>query len=328
LAARAAFFDTLRAFCASLASKVEAMWDATEVWADIRPKSQERPRAAELHRAIAALAARQHGVVSRRELLLLGFEPGAITRLIGAGRLHPIQRGVYAVGHRLTSRKGRWMAAVLAGGGNAVLSHFSAAELWRLLKPAGRLPEVTIRESRRSRPGLRFHSSPLPADEVGRRDGIPVTVTARTLLDIAPGLTAVRLKSAVDAAEGRQLGGELSLADLLDRYPRRAGTAAIRRVLADGRIGLDVPREELELRFADVGGRWLEVDCAWRSARLVVELDSRAHHENSTAFEADRERDQALIAAGWRVMRVTWRQLHDASARIARDIEMALGTVS
>jgi hypothetical protein len=321
------------------------MWDATEVWADIRPKSQERPRAAELHRAIAALAARQHGVVSRRELLLLGFEPGAITRLIGAGRLHPIQRGVYAVGHRLTSRKGRWMAAVLAGGGNAVLSHFSAAELWRLLKPAGRLPEVTIRGSRRSRPGLRFHSSPLPADEVGRRDGIPVTVTARTLLDIAPGLTAVRLKSAVDVAEGRQLGGELSLADLLDRYPRRAGTAAIRRVLADGRIGLDVPREELELRFAelieryglpapaangiiDVGGRWLEVDCAWRSARLVVELDSRAHHENSTAFEADRERDQALIAAGWRVMRVTWRQLHDASARIARDIEMALGTVS
>jgi hypothetical protein len=237
------------------------------------------------------------------------------------------------------------MAAVLAGGEGAVLSHRSAAELWGLLKPAGGHPEVTVRAKRGSRPNLHVHVSSLPADEVGHHAGIPVTGVARTLLDLAPSLTPVRLKSVIDAAENRRLGGSLSLPELLDRHPRRPGSPAIARILAERRIGLDVPHEELELRFAELIDRYglpqpevnailtarggnLEVDCAWRSARLVVELDSRKHHSDPSAFENDRRRDQALIAVGWRVMRVTWRQLIDEPARLARDLGRALGTLS
>ncbi len=264
---------------------------------------------------------------------------------IADGRLHPIHRGVYAVGHPLTSREGRWIAGVLAGGERAVLSHCSAGALWRLLKVMGSRVEVTVGSWRRSRAGLRFHCSPLRADEVTHRDGIPVTSVARTLLDIAPTLTPVRLKSAIDAADNQHLSGPLSLAALLERYPRRAGSAALKRIIAEGRVGIDVPREEFELRFAefverfglpmpavnglvDVSDGWREVDCVWREARLVVELDSRRHHDNSSAFEADRERDQALIAAGWRVMRVTWKQLHERPERIARALGQALATLS
>jgi hypothetical protein len=183
----------------------------------------------------------------------------------------------------------------------------------------------------------------VPADEVGRCRGILVTNVARTILDIAPTLTPARLKSVIDAAENQHLSGPLSLADLLERYPRRAGTAAVRRVLAEGRIGVDVPREELELRFTEfverfglprpavnalveTGDAWREVDCVWREARLIVELDSRKHHDNSSAFEADRARDRSLISEGWRVIRVTWRQLHERPADLARDLTRALGT--
>ena len=235
------------------------------------------------------------------------------------------------------------MAAVLAGGEEAVLSHRSAAALWGLLKSAGRRPEVTVKSWRRSGRNLHFHCSVLPADEVGRHGGIPVTTVARTLSDIAPTLTPTRLKSAIDAAESQLLTGPLSLPDLLERYPRRRGTAALKRILAEDRLGADVPREELELRFAEfgdrfglprpainklveVGGAWLEIDCVWESKRVVVELDSRRHHDNSTAFEEDRARDQALIADGWRVMRVTWKQLREEPQGLARGLNQTLAT--
>lgn len=233
------------------------------------------------------------------------------------------------------------MAAVLAGGEGAVLSHRSAAELWGLLKPSGGVPSVTTRAPRASRRGLRFHTSSLPADEVGTRRGIPVTCVARTLLDIAPSLSRARLKSTIDVAENRQLAGGPSLPDFLRRYPRRPGSAAVGRILGEGRVGFDATREEFELRFAEfidrfrlpkpevnglvtVGGRTFEVDCVWRAARLVVELDSRKHHMDAAAFEGDRERDRLLVAAGWKAIRVTWRQLHDQPQRLAQDIRAAL----
>jgi hypothetical protein len=234
---------------------------------------------------------------------------------------------------------------VLAGGDGAVLSHRSAAELWGLLKPAGGLRHVTTRVAHGSRPGLRFHTSSLPADEITDRNGIPATCVSRTLFDVAPSLTRARLKHAIDTAESRRLAGGPSLPALLRRYPRRPGAAAIGRILIVGRIGSDVTREELELRFAEfverfglprpevnalleLGGRSIECDCVWRHERLVVELDSREHHMVAAAFEADRERDRLLVAAGWRAARVTWRQLHDDPRRLARDLTSALVAIS
>ncbi len=237
------------------------------------------------------------------------------------------------------------MAGVLAGGRGSLLSNRPGAELWGVLKPAGGATHITVDRALRSRPGLRVHRSSVPADEVGRCRGIPVTTVVRTILDIAPTLTPARLKSVIDAAENQGFSGPLSLADLQERYPRRAGTAALRRIIAEDRVGIDVPREELELRFAEfierfglprpavnkvveAGEAWREVDCVWESARLIVELDSRKHHDNSTAFEEDRARDQSLIGAGWRVVRITWKQLHGQPEQLARDLRRALSTLA
>ena len=233
------------------------------------------------------------------------------------------------------------MAAVLAGGDAAVISHFSAAELWGVLKARRRRPDVTVKRPRRSRLGINFHSSLLAADEVEAHDGIPVTSVARTLLDLAADLDRARLKNVIDKAEGARLSSPASLPALVARYPGRPGTPLIESILADGHIGTNISKEELELRFAAVieerglpppeinvplflGDRWIEADCLWRSARLVVELDSRKFHQTDAAFERDRERDRALISEGWRVIRITWRQLHLDPAGVARDLSAAL----
>lgn len=233
------------------------------------------------------------------------------------------------------------MAAVLAGGDGAVLSHRSAAALWGLLSDGGRWPEITIRKPPRRRPAITIHSSSLPADEVGEQRGIPVTTVARTLLDLAADLDRHRLKQAIDKAEIRRLGDRAPLTALVERYSGRRGVANLRTIIAEGRIGFDITREELELRFAAfvdnfdlprpevnapllAGGAPIEVDCLWRDQRLIVELDSRTFHDTGPAFERDRARDRALMADGWRVIRVTWRQLHHEPERLAQDLRRAL----
>jgi hypothetical protein len=145
----------------------------------------------------------------------------------------------------------------------------------------------------------------------------------------------------VHEAEVHRLTDPLSLEDLAARYPRRRGIATIKAILTNLESGLHVPQSELESRFLafaaaaalprpelhshlHVGGRWLECDCVWRSQRVVVELDGRAVHATTAAFERDRARDRALHAEGWRVIRVTWRQLHDESAAIASDLRKVL----
>jgi hypothetical protein len=155
---------------------------------------------------IAALAGRQHGVLARSQLVDAGLSGDMIDRRIACGRLHPMYRGVYAVGHRLVSREGRWMAAVLAGGERAVLSHRSAAELWGLMRPTSGRPEVTLPRSRHRRRtvGIVWHSSPLPSDEVVAVSGIPVTAVPRTLLDLASVLDRRGLERAMNEAELRE----------------------------------------------------------------------------------------------------------------------------
>ena len=290
---------------------------------------------------IARLAERQHGLVSRRQLLAAGLTRHAIAHRVRAGRLHCLSRGVYAVGHRLLSSEAHWMAAVLAGGPGAVLSHRSAGALWRIRSRRG-IVDVTVPSSRRQRPGITWHVSNLPADEITSVAAIPVTTVPRTLLDLATILDHHGVERAIDETEVQRHTDPLSLPALIARYPRRRGTATIRAVLAEGRTGNSVTKSELEERFlrflADWGsprpevnasiamrGGFVEADCVWRNSRLIVELDGRAVHDTAAAFERDRARDRALGAAGWRVVRITWRQLTGEARELAEDLRAMLG---
>jgi hypothetical protein len=228
------------------------------------------------------------------------------------------------------------MAAVLAGGDGAVLSHRSAAALWGIATFRGAV-EITSPRDTRSRDGIRRHVARLPADEITVREGIPVTSVHRTLFDFA-GISPVdRLEAAMREAEYRRLWDRLSLPALLARHPGHRGNAKLRlcldrlgRTVGFTRSALEecflvfldrfgLPRPHLNARL-QVRGEWIEVDCLWRKERLIAELDSRSAHETSSAFETDRYRDRRLQAEGWRVIRVTWRQLNDEPERIARDL--------
>jgi very-short-patch-repair endonuclease len=229
------------------------------------------------------------------------------------------------------------MAAILAAGPDAVLSHRSAAALWGIRSTSRRRIELTVPRAIRSRSGIEIHRGRLPLDEVVVFHGIPVTTPPRTLLDLASVVPRRHLEHALNEAEVLRLTDPLSVAELLRRYSRRTGTAALKRLIEDKTIGTDITRSELERRFLaflddhglprprvnaliEVGGRALEIDCTWPEQRLAVELDDRATHATSAAFERDRARDRILQAAGWRVIRVTWRQLHEEPAAVAEDL--------
>jgi very-short-patch-repair endonuclease len=236
------------------------------------------------------------------------------------------------------------MAAVLAGGANAVLSHCSAAALWGLRSSSGGRIEVTRPGKFRGRPGIAMHGSPLPPDEITEADGIPVTTVPRTILDLAAVASRREVERAFNEVEVRQLTDPLSIPDLLARYPGRRGTGVLRAILEDGRRASGVTRNDFEERFARfvethdlprprfnadvaVAGRFFNVDCAWGEAKLIVELDGRAVHGTRKAFESDRERDRLLLAQGWRVVRVTWHQLRDEEMAIASDLRALLRPV-
>jgi len=252
----------------------------------------------------------------------------AIDRRLRMGRLHRLHPGVYAVGHRIISREGRWMAAILASGPSAVLSHRSAAALWGIRSVGSGAIEVTARSKSRSRANLQRHSAVLPADEVTVTRRIPVTTVPRTLLDLAALMPVGAVERAMRESEVQRLYDRLSLADLLVRYPRRRGARAIRECLRRRRDSGGVTRSELENRFVvfldrfglpgprlnahvQIRGRRYEIDCLWAHVPLALELDGFEAHGTPSAFESDRERDRLLQVAGYRTTRVTWRQLHD-----------------
>jgi very-short-patch-repair endonuclease len=290
---------------------------------------------------IARMADRQHGVVARQQLLEAGLGPGAIERRLWRGSLHLVHRGVYAVGRPGLGGRGRWMAAVLAGGPGAVLSHRSAGQLWGLLTRDGGPIEITRPSGYRTRrPGISAHESALAVDEIEIAEGIRVTSPSRTLFDLAGVLPKRRLERAVNEAEVRRLLDRVSLPELFERHPARRGTVILRNLLAE-RNPVGVTRNELEEAFMaliDAGGlprprlnahlalsgRFFEIDCLWHERRLAVELDGRAVHGTQRAFESDRERDRTLLAEGWRTMRVTWRQLRDEPKAIESDLRRLL----
>ena len=286
---------------------------------------------------IAALAGRQHGVVSRAQLLAAGVGRGAIDRRVRGARLHPVHRGVFAVGHRVLTRHGAWMAAVLAAGEGAVLSHRSAAALWDIRDTARSRVEVTVRRHRRGRPGVEYHHVALPPDEITVEHDIPVTTPARTLFDLAAVLRPHQLERAINEAEFRRLTSPLSLDDLVARHPGRRGARALHDILAARRIGQHRTRSDLEAAFlALVDAHGLprpqtnrrtgpgEVDAVWPEQGLIAELDGFEAHGTRQAFEKDRARDRELVAQGWRVVRITWRQLETDEHTIARQLRALL----
>jgi very-short-patch-repair endonuclease len=256
-------------------------------------------------RAIAGIAQRQHGLITARQLAGVGVDRRGVSRRAQAGRLHRLYRGVYAVGHRRLSREGRWLAAVLACGPGAVLSHRSAAALWGMRPQSSGPVEVTVPATggRAQRPGLLIHRSTcLDPSATTRREDIPVTTPARTISDLRRVLPSDQLDAAIRRAEvlrldiGAQPGYE----------PDLTRSELERRLLGICRQH-DLPMPEVNAR---IGPHW--VDFLWRDRRLIVETDGYRHHGTRAAFESDRERDLRLKLMGFTVVRFTYRQVTTA----------------
>jgi very-short-patch-repair endonuclease len=264
-------------------------------------------------------------VASTRQLLGAGLGKNEITRRTANGQLHRLYRGVYSVGHLPVSFAGRWMAAVLAYGDLAVLSHGSAAALWGLLRPLPGPVDVSVPTDAgvRSRTGIRLHRRPsLTAAQRGSESpvtvcrGIPVTAPARTIEDlrgaIAPWLLrrAIRQAELADMRLGRGVETDRTRSDLerdFLRFCRHHG----------------LPGPEVNARI----GKWT-VDFAWRPQRVVVETDDFRYHRGSVAFEDDHARDLELRAAGYDVRRFTGLQIKEKAAQVAADLRDALAPAS
>jgi very-short-patch-repair endonuclease len=299
--------------------------------------STGRVAARDVDEMIDLTASRQHGVLARRQLVAAGVPEYAIDHRIRRGRLRPIHRGVYGFG-RLRTPHSVEMAAVLAGGAGALLSHRSAASLWRQLPPRPADAPVEVSTPGRhalSRPGLQMHRiPPLRDDEATTLHGIPLTTSARTVLDLAMVLTPHELERALASALRHGLE-EHQLRALLARHPRRAGAPCLRSLLGEGNLAFTRSHaEEVFLATLDRGGlpkpetnvrvRGLEVDCLFRAARLIVEIDGFTYHSSPAATERDHHRDQVLYLAGYDVVRFTWKQLDQQPDRVLAKVAGAL----
>jgi very-short-patch-repair endonuclease len=290
-------------------------------------------------RIIHTLASREHGVVTRADLLGAGVPAHIIDRRVRNGTLHTVYRGVYRIPSLATSHT-RFMAAVLAcGRGCSLLSHRSAAALWDLLACPERAPvDILVRQRGRGRlTGVKArHAAALGDDETTSLHGMPVTTPARTLLDVAGVVSRRELEQALAVALDRPCTTRQELDRLLVRHPRHPGSGVLRRLL---RVARDLARtrslaEEKLLRLVrdaeipeprlNVGVAGYEVDFCWPEQRLVVEVDGRAFHTGYREFQRDRTRGAALAAVGYRVMRVTWADISDHPARTISKLTAAL----
>ena len=294
------------------------MVDPSNLDAPIGPRSEVES----VDRVIRAFGNRQHGTVARRQLLADGVSAKAIRTRLGSGHLAIVHRGVYSVGHGRLTRRGRWTAAVLACGPDAVLSHRDAAALHGIRPDNRRKIDVTVPKWRRGPDVVDIHTSRIEDDERTVIDGIPTTTAFRTLLDLATTLNDRELQQALNEAERLQIAETPSLTSLLERHERRPGTRRLADLQPDPRI----TRSELERRFLELLDReglprpqanviveGYTVDCFWPEQGVVVELDGYAFHRTRMSFEDDRRRDMDLAAAGYRTVRITWRGL-EASA--------------
>ena len=278
--------------------------------------------------ALAAVAARQHGVVSRAQLLALGLTKDAIRRRVERKRLQRVHARVYAVGHTALTVDSRRMAAMLACGRGALLSHRAAGALQALLPSSPRFDVTVEGGGARSRAGLAVHRSRRIDDE--DRDavrGIPVTSVARTIVDLAEVLDRERLAKAINEAEIRRSFDLTAIERVMARVPGRTGRHRLSQVLSAYRSDPHFTRSEAERRFLDLCKRhglpapamntWVaghEVDAYWADVRVAVELDGARAHLTHEAFQRDRKRDRDLAADGVQVARATWADLAEDAA--------------
>jgi very-short-patch-repair endonuclease len=272
---------------------------------------------------LRALAEQQHGVVAWRQLVALGLTEGLIKSRVKDGQLIPLHRGVFALGHRRIGLYGEWMAATLACGPQAVLSHGSAAQLWGIR--GSRKPIEVTRVSGHSRPhGVRLHQTrSLPGEQVAIEAGIPVTTIERTLLDTAARLDARQLEhDLVEADRSRRLRWP-ELWQVINEHGRgRRGVKRLKQVAAqaDPRFAeavspsevdfLILCREEgLKMPQVNVLVEGKRVDFYWPKERLIVEADSYGFHGDPAAFEHDHQSTVDLEVAGYRVHRTTYKML-------------------
>jgi Transcriptional regulator, AbiEi antitoxin/Protein of unknown function (DUF559) len=262
--------------------------------------------------AIAVLAGRQHGYVSRPQLLKLGLTPKAIRWRVQTGWLIPVYAGVYAVGYVRRTPVARSAAAVLACGDKAVLSHGSAASLWGFSKHWDAPFEVTA-PSIRIRKGIKVHRSrTLARRDITRQLGIRVTTPARTVLDNARRLHGKRLSRFVNGALRTPFLHVPDLADALNRNPNHPGT---KRVLPYVRAPTNSPLEDDFVEFARRYGLpapttntyllGYEIDVLYPRERVIVEVDGYEFHSDRDSFERDRRRDAVMLAAGVVTVRTT-----------------------
>ena len=273
------------------------------------------------HRSVWALARRQHGVVTRAQLMDAGLHREAINHRVAKGRLHPLHRGVYAVGRPGATREGRWMAAVLACGPYAALSDECAGIAFRL-RPDRAVPiEVSIPlPLTRKRPGIVIHRRRGLAGDVTRYRGIPITTPLRTLIDLATRLSMKEMEAAVNEGDKLDLVDPEALRRTLDERRGQPGTAPLRRLL--DRATFVLTHTELERLFIPIAGRtglpkpltqhWVDgfrVDFYWPELGLVVETDGLRYHRTPAQQARDRLRDQAHLAAGLTPLRFTHAQI-------------------
>jgi very-short-patch-repair endonuclease len=294
----------------------------------------------DLERGIARVAGRQHGVVTRAQLVALGFEPRAIDRRVEGGRLHRLHRGVYLAGHVAAGPRTSEIAATLSCGPDSVLSHRSATAFWELLPYPARpgIVDVTvIGRDPGSKPGIRIHRvRRLPRSDYVIRDAIPVTTPARTIFDLAGDATDGDLERALAEAQVRKLVSERGIADQLERNPGRPGARALRALIEveGGPAPTRAESERRVLRLVRASGLPVpevnvllgpyEVDFLWRGQRLALEMDGFASHGSRSRFERDRLRDSHLAALGYTVVRITWRQLAATPEAVVARLAAAL----
>lgn len=295
-----------------------------------------------LERRLAQLAEAQHAVAGIGQLRELGLSARAIQKRASVGRLRRIHRGVYALGHGPLTARGRWMAAVLAYGPRAALSHRSATAHRGLSAERSGLIDVSVpAPSARSRPGIRAHATlSLSAADVTVDEGIPTTTVARTLLDLAEVASRREVERAIDRAEVLRVFDLADVEAALERANGRRGAGALRRALeataapAPTMSELEeaflalcathrLPRPEVNVWVA-LGGGHIRADFLWRAERLVVETDGYAFHSGLRAFERDHDRDTRLWLAGWKVRRFTWRQVTQQAQQTAATVRAAL----
>jgi very-short-patch-repair endonuclease len=268
---------------------------------------------------VARIAGAQKGDVVRLQLQAAGIGRGAIAHRLATARLTAVHPGVYYAGSPPFAALAEEMAAVLHYRGYAVLSHRSAAWLWGLVDSRPSETTLTIVRGCHPRPGIKLHRvRALDAQEVRIRSGLPVTSPARTLLDFAADAETGELEHAIATARFRDFASNRELERVLARNPARKGCGRLRRLIEADELESDGERRmfallkaaELPLPQTQVPMFGFRADFLWPAQKLVVEVDGYDFHGDRAKFESDCRRDQVLIAAGYRVIRITWRQLH------------------